>query len=456
MMDIINPANDEVIEKVPTDTPESIADKLNACRAAQRRCTDQPIAARVGWIRKFTNLIEENRDHLASILTAETGKPLQQSINELNGAVSKTVFFLEQSETILETQTVNPSEMIDEAIAYDPLGVIANISAWNYPWLVGINIFVPALICGNGVMYKPSEFATLTGREIQKLLGNSGIPENLFQLVIGDGSVGSELLKQDLDGYFFTGSYETGKKINQAVSHKLVPVGLELGGKDPAYIRADVPDVKSTASAVGDGAFYNNGQSCCSVERIYVDSQIHDEFVEHLLEFAASQKTGDPTRPDSTQGAITRKEHLSFLQQQVDDAVSKGAKLLTGGKIIPGTGSFFEPTVLVDVDHTMQVMQHETFGPVAPVMKVTNDDQAVELMNQSDYGLTASIYTADSTRGRDLLRRVDTGTGYLNCCDRVSAHLPWSGRGNSGLGSTLSKHGLFAFCQPKGLHLRKS
>lgn len=259
-----------------------------------------------------------------------------------------------------------------------------------------------------------------------------------------------------MDGYFFTGSCATGKAINQAVADKLVPVGLELGGKDPVYVRADVHDLKAAAVSIGDGALYNNGQSCCSVERIYVDEKLHDEFVGHLTEFASSQKTGDPTSADTDQGAITRKDHLMFLKGQVDEAVAKGGRLLTGGRILEGRGSFFEATVLTDVTHDMLVMREETFGPIAPVMKVNGDEEAVKLMNDTEYGLTAAIYTDDGERGRELLRRVNSGTGYLNCCDRVSAFLPWSGRSHSGLGTTLSRHGLLAFCQPKGLHLRGS
>ncbi|MFP6872362.1 MAG: aldehyde dehydrogenase family protein [Verrucomicrobiales bacterium] len=455
-MNIVNPATDEVIERIEPDTDELIVRKLAGCREAQLAWGSKPIAERITCIERFSGLIHENMHRLAALMTSETGKPINQSINELNGAVGKNSFFVQQSERLLQQDHVNVDGNTEEIIDYDPLGVIANISAWNYPWLVGINIFVPALICGNGVFYKPSEFATLTGIAIGNLLWQAGVPKDVFHVIVGDGSVGAQLLSMDFDGYFFTGSYATGKKINGEVAHKLVPVGLELGGKDPAYVRADVPSVKAAAVSIGDGALYNNGQSCCSVERIYVDEKIHDEFVEHLTEFASSQKTGDPTSPDTDQGAITRKTHLVFLKEQVDDAIANGARLLTGGRIVEGRGSFFEATVLTDVTHDMLVMREETFGPIASVMKVKGDEEALRLMNDTDYGLTAAIYTGDEKLGRELLRCVNSGTGYLNCCDRVSAFLPWSGRGHSGLGSTLSQHGLFAFCQPKGLHLRKS
>ena len=455
-MDIVNPATGEIIEKIKPDTLEDILRKLDACREARVEWASRPIAERIGCIERFSGLIRENVQRLAAVLTSETGKPINQSINELHGAVAKNSFFVQQSGGFLQPDFVNADGNTEEVIEYDPLGIIANISAWNYPWLVGINVFVPALICGNGVFYKPSEFATLTGIAIGDLLWQAGVPKDVFQVIAGDGSVGSQLLNMDFDGYFFTGSYSTGKAINQAVADKLVPVGLELGGKDPAYVRADVPSVKAAAVSIGDGALYNNGQSCCSVERIYIDEKIHDEFVEHLTEFAAAQKTGDPTSTDTDQGAITRKAHLMSLKGQVDEAVAKGGRLLTGGGIVEGRGSFFEATVLTDVTHDMLVMREETFGPIAPVMKVQGDEEALRLMNDTDYGLTAAIYTADEELGRELLRRVHSGTGYLNCCDRVSAFLPWSGRGHSGLGSTLSQHGLFAFCQPKGLHLRES
>jgi len=453
-MDVLNPATGEVIEQIVSDTPQTVEDKYQATRAAQAEWGSREVSDRVKLIAKFRELMKRDIDTLALDLTKETGKPLQQSKNEVIGGLSKLNFFLEESEEHLAAEKVNEDGNTEEFLAYDPLGVVANISAWNYPYLVGINIFVPALICGNAVMYKPSEFSMLTGRHITRLLHEAGIPEDIFTSVYGDGSVGALLCSLPLDGYFFTGSYPTGKKIAEAVAGKLVPVSLELGGKDPLYVTEDIPSIESAAESVAEGVLYNNGQSCCSVERVYVHDSIFDEFITHLKKKMSDWKVGDPMDESTMCGAITRRPHLEFMKAQIDDAKAKGAKVLMGGNIIEGKGNFFEPTLLINVDHEMDVMTEETFGPVIGVMRVESDEEAIELMNDTDFGLTSSVFCSDEERGEALLSQIHSGTGYLNCCDRVSGYLPWSGRGQSGLGSTLSKHGLYAFCNPKGLHIR--
>jgi acyl-CoA reductase-like NAD-dependent aldehyde dehydrogenase len=452
-MKIINPATDEVIKEIQEDNIDSIAKKFEKAKVAQVDWKKTDLEYRVACIQKFGELLKKNLENLASDLTAETGKPLQESKNEVNGAAFKLSFFIEESKRHLQATQVHDDGTTTEVIAYDPLGVITNISAWNYPYLVGVNIFIPALITGNAVLYKPSEFALLTGQNITKLLHEAGIPEFVFQMIVGAKEAGEALLELPLDGYFFTGSYQTGKHIATKVAPKLVPVGLELGGKDPLYITDEV-DVKSAAENALEGAFYNNGQSCCSVERIYVHEKIYDEFESHFINKAEELKAGDPLDNSNTQGAITRKQHLDFLEGQVKDAIDKGANLVVGGKRIEGKGSFFMPTVLTNVTHEMSVMKDESFGPIIGLMKVKDDNEAISLMNDTEFGLTSAVFTKNQKRGEAILEQINSGTGYLNCCDRVSGYLPWSGRGHSGVGSTLSKHGLYAFVQPKGYHFR--
>ena len=343
---------------------------------------------------------------------------------------------------------------MEEKISYEPLGVISNISAWNYPYLVGVNVFVPALLGGNAVMYKPSEYATLTGLEIEKLLIQSGVPENIFYVAVGGGRVGELLLELPFAGYFFTGSYKTGKYIYEKVALKMVPCQCELGGKDPLYVADDVADVKAVAAGTADGAFYNNGQSCCAVERIYVHEKIYDCYVDEFTREVKSWKTGLPTEEKIYTGPLTRKENLDLLEQQVADALRKGATVVTGGNRIARKGYYFEPTVLTNVSHNMSVMKDESFGPVIGIMKVKNDDEAIQLMQDTDYGLTAAVYSSDKGRAERILQQINTGSGYWNCCDRVSAALPWSGRNHSGFGTTLSHAGLRAFVKPKAWHLR--
>ena len=343
---------------------------------------------------------------------------------------------------------------IEEKISYEPLGVICNISAWNYPYLVGVNVFVPALLAGNAVMYKPSEYSTLTGLQIEKLLKQAGVPENVFHIAIGAKNVGELLLELPFDGYFFTGSYKTGKYIYEKVAPKMVPCQCELGGKDPLYVADDIKDIKATAAATADGAFYNNGQSCCAVERIYVHEKVYDKYIDEFIKEVKSWKIGSPTEEGIYIGPLSRKEQISVLETQVADAVNKGATLLTGGKKINGKGYFFEPTVVVNVKHDMSIMKDESFGPVIGIMKVKDDDEAIQLMQDTEYGLTAAVYSADQKRAENILQQINAGTGYWNCCDRVSAALPWSGRKHSGFGATLSHAGLRAFTKPKAYHLR--
>jgi acyl-CoA reductase-like NAD-dependent aldehyde dehydrogenase len=453
-MKIINPATEEVIREISEDTPESIKHKFNVLQQGQLRWKGISIPERIEIVRKFSNLLEENLEALAKILTSEVGKPLQQSRNEINGARARIKWLCENSLHYLSKEKMHEEQGLEERIVYEPLGVICNISAWNYPYLVGVNVFVPALVGGNAVLYKPSEYATLTGLEIERLLHKAGVPEDVFKVGIGGKETGELLLQCPFDGYFFTGSVKTGKYIYSRVAEKMVPCQCELGGKDPLYVTEDVADIRSVAAATADGAFYNNGQSCCAVERIYVHEKIYDQYVEEFVREVKLYTIGNPVESGVYIGPLTRKDQLQILEHQTNEAVSKGARLHTGGKRIDRKGYYFEPTVLTNVDHTMAVMTDESFGPIIGIMKVQGDAEAVLKMNETDYGLTAAVYSQAQDRAEKILNEINAGTGYWNCCDRVSAALPWSGRKNSGFGATLSHQGIRAFVRPKALHLR--
>jgi len=452
-MKVTNPATEELIKEVADDNEQSVNKKFLELKSAQPNWARTPLKKRVELVHKFADLLKTNIESLASVLTSEVGKPLQQSRNEINGACARIKWLTENAEKYLSDEVMVHETGLTEKIAYEPLGVIANISAWNYPYLVGINVFVPALLAGNSVFYKPSEYSTLTGLEIEKLLKEAGVPSSVFHGAVGNKDVGEHLLNLPMDGYFFTGSYKTGKYIYEKVAHKMVPCQCELGGKDPLYVADDVADIKAVAAGTADGAFYNNGQSCCSVERIYVHEKIYDSYVDEFVKEVMSWKIGKPTEPGVYIGPLSRSQHVDFLQAQVNDAVEKGATILTGGKRIPGKGFYFEPTVLVNVDHSMDVMREESFGPIIGIMKVKNDDEASQLMNDTQYGLTAAVYSNNQKRAETFLQQINSGTGYWNCCDRVSAAVPWSGRKHSGFGATLSHVGLRAFTKPKAYHL---
>ncbi len=453
-MKIINPATEEIIKELAEDNGKTIENKFQLLKTAQPDWSKRSLADRVKIIQQFSSLLEENIESLAAILTSEVGKPLQQSRNEVNGARTRIKWLTENAEKYLSDEIMSDGNGMLEKISYEPLGVICNISAWNYPYLVGVNVFVPALLAGNAVMYKPSEYSTLTGLEIEKLLKQAGVPEDIFQTAMGGGKTGQFLLELPFDGYFFTGSYKTGKYIYEKVAPKMVPCQCELGGKDPLYVADDIVDIKAVAAGTADGAFYNNGQSCCAVERIYVQEKVYDQYVDEFVKELKSWKLGQPTEDGVYIGPVSRKEQLTLLESQVSDAVEKGATVLAGGKKIAGKGYFFEPTVLVNVNHDMNVMNDESFGPIIGIMKVKDDMEAIQLMQDTDYGLTGSVYSSNQKRAENILRQINAGTGYWNCCDRVSAALPWSGRKHSGFGATLSHAGLHAFVKPKGYHLR--
>ncbi|HET7260417.1 MAG TPA: aldehyde dehydrogenase family protein [Casimicrobiaceae bacterium] len=454
---IANPATGSVITRLATDGPRDVQRSFERAHAAQPQWAARPIGKRLAAIGRFRESVQAEAETLAQTLTQEVGKPIRQARNELKGLVARLDFFLAETARTLRERRVyaNAAEHLDERIAFEPLGVVANISAWNYPYFVGSNVFVPALAAGNAVLYKPSEFATLTGQHIARLLHAAGVPEDVFIPVIGGGATGAALLRQPIDGVFFTGSRATGAKIAAAAGRRMIKVQLELGGKDPAYV-CDDADIATAAAALADGAFYNTGQSCCSVERIYVHEAIHDRFVEAFVAEVAAFKVGDPLDEATYIGPLARAAQIDVLKRQVADARRKGAKVVAGGSPIRNKGNWFAPTVLIDVDHTMAVMRDESFGPIIGIEAVADDDAALVLMNDSEYGLTASVYTPDAARARRILARAEAGSVYWNCCDRVSPRLPWSGVKGSGIGLTLSTLGIETFARTKAWHLRST
>jgi len=456
MLKIVNPATQQLISELPEDTADSVKAKVLVARAAQPAWWRTPIEARKGAIEKWKILVAENKDRLARTLTAEMGKPLQQALNELNALAGRVDFFLANAARVLEDEIVQVSSApggTEERVSWEPLGVVANISAWNYPYFVGSNVFVPGLLTGNAVVYKPSELTTQTGLALAELMYQAGVPRAVFPVVVGGASAGAALLEQAIDGVFFTGSYATGKRIAETTAGRMIKVQLELGGKDPAYVCDDV-DVEAAAASLADGAMYNAGQSCCSVERIYVHEKIARSFIDALVKTVREFVVGDPLDLTTYIGPLAREQQLGVLDAQLADARAKGAKVLLGGQRDEARKGWFQPTVLSDVTSEMSVMRDESFGPVIGIQIVASDEEAVRLMNESEYGLTAGVYTKSRERAERLLGQVNAGSAYWNCCDRVSPALPWTGRKHSGIGSTLSSHGIRTFLQPKAWHLR--
>ena len=450
---VVSPSTGALVAEVDADDPSSIESKVLAARSAQGEWARRLLAERVEIVRRFRAVVVYRRDELAELLTRETGKPITQARSELDGVAPRLDFFLRVAEATLTTRTVLDEPAMVEEVVAEPLGVVANVSAWNYPWFVGVNVWAPALLAGNAVIYKPSELAPLTGAAAAAAWHEAGLPPELFAVVQGGPLVGSGLVDADIDGLCFTGSHPTGRSIAERLVGRMLPLQLELGGKDPAYV-ADDADLLVAAASLADGAFYNTGQSCCAVERVYVHRAVHDAFVDALVRVVEGFPVGDPADERTYLGPLTRPGQEAVLSMQVDDAVARGATVRTGGAPLDRPGRWFAPTVLTEVDHSMAVMVEESFGPVIGVMAVDDDEEAVARMADTPYGLTAAVYCAEEPRARAVLARLPTGTAYWNCCDRVSPRLPWTGRGHSGIGVTLGVEGLRAFTRPRSWHLR--
>ncbi len=453
-MEITNPATGEAIKSLETDTEDTIRGKFEESKKAQTLWAKTHLEERLKIVETFKDLLLENTEKLAKTLTLEMGKPISQARGEIKVTGSRIEYFLRKTKQALERDLVFKKEgETEEWITREPLGVIANISAWNYPYFVGSNVFIPAILTGNAVLYKPSEYTTLTGLSIHSLFDEAGLPEGVFTPVIGTGNIGAELIRSKVDGIYFTGSVRTGKRISEALSGRFIKLQLELGGKDPTYVCEDT-DIETAAESLADGAFYNNGQSCCSVERIYVNKDIYESFLEHFIETVKAFRVGNPLDEDTYIGPLTRAEQIGVLEDHIQDAFSKGGKLRCGGKSMSRNGHYFEPTVISHVNHDMKVMSEESFGPIIGVQKVSSDEEAIRLMNDTEYGLTSGVYTKNQKRAESILAHIQSGSVYWNCCDRVSPNLPWTGRKNSGMGSTLGIDGILSFTQPKAWHMR--
>jgi acyl-CoA reductase-like NAD-dependent aldehyde dehydrogenase/uncharacterized protein YceH (UPF0502 family) len=451
-LEIRNPATGDMVRTVAVTEEGEIAQKVTRARSALAAWSARPYDERAAILRAFAALLETEAEECAQVTTSEVGKPIRQSRKEISAVLDRIRWNVANVGAIIAPRTVTAGAAVEERVTHEPIGVVAHISAWNYPYFVGLNTIVPALLAGNTVVYKPSEFATMTGLRLADLLHRAGVPVDVVHAVVGAGATGEALLAADVDMVCFTGSYATGRRVARAVADRLLRVQLELGGKDPAYVCDDV-DPEGAALAVSEGAIYNAGQSCSAIERVYAHETVYDDFVQALVEVVAAAQIGDPDDDATDVGPLARAVQVDVLDAQIADAVGKGARLLCGGKRIDRPGNWFEPTVLVDTDDRMAIMRDETFGPVVPVARVRGDDEAVARMDDTEYGLGAAVFTRDRTRAERILGRLDVGNAYWNTSDRSSVTLPWAGRRHSGMGVSLSPSGVRAFVRERAWHL---
>ncbi|KAJ9662418.1 hypothetical protein H2201_006127 [Coniosporium apollinis] len=419
-----------------------------------------PLSERQRIVKAALQLLNKRQDELANELTEQMGRPIAYTAKEITTAVARGEYLLKISGDALADTDGEPEKGFKRYIKKVPVGPVLVLFAWNYPYLILVNSVIPALLAGNSVIIKPSPQTPTIAEHFQEIFQEAGLPENVMQYFHCGSFIQLETLVRapEIQLICFTGSVAGGLAVQRSASDRVgVRVGLELGGKDPAYVRPDV-DVKWAAENIVDGAIFNSGQSCCSIERVYVAQEVHDEFVAAVQEELKGYKLGDPFDESTNIGPVVSKRSAETIRSHIKDALEKGAKDATpeneSFKSPPEDGNYVPPTLLTGVTHEMTVMTEETFGPVIPVMKVTSDEEAVRLMNDSEFGLTASIWTKDVEHGHELADDVEAGTVFINRCDYPSPDLAWIGWKNSGKGQTLSKFGFEQFVKLKSYHIK--
>ncbi|MAF67222.1 MAG: aldehyde dehydrogenase [Planctomycetes bacterium] len=450
-MIVQNPYSGETVCDVALDFGAELDALLELAREAQAVWSALPVAERARRVGTALEYFRENAEEVARDITLQMGKPIAQARGELGGMFDRAGYTLSIAESVLAPDVLPDKEGLRFRVEHDPLGVVFNLAAWNYPLLIPINVIVPALLAGNSVLLKHSRTTPLCGVHFERAFARvepAGLVTSIqtsheeTARLIGDARVAHVA---------FTGSVEGGRAVQRAASGRFIDVGLELGGKAPAYVAADA-DLEFVVGNIVDGACYNAGQSCCAVERVYVHASLYEEFCERAATVMTSYQTGDPLEEETTLGPMVRASSVDFLEEQVASAVAAGARLVCGGTRLDDR--FFPATLLADCPQDARVMQEESFGPLLPARAVAEDDEALALMNDSRFGLTASIWTADAERTERFVRELRTGTVFQNRCDYIDPCLPWTGVGDSGKGSTLSPYGFHHLTRRKAVHLR--
>jgi acyl-CoA reductase-like NAD-dependent aldehyde dehydrogenase len=453
---IISPVDGSVYAERPIARDTDILSAISSARAALPAWRNTPIAERGRYMLAFLDALLAMNDDIAVELAWQMGRPVRYG-GEKGAAEERVRAMVALADEALKPYYPPEKAGFRRCIAREPLGIVMIIAPWNYPYLTAINTIVPGLLAGNAIVLKHAAQTLLVGERFAEAFRRAGLPKGLFNnLVLSHEQTDKLIGSGQIDHVNFTGSIAGGRAIERSVAGTFASLGLELGGKDPAYVRADAKLDHAIENLV-DGAFYNSGQCCCGVERIYVDAKVYNDFVEGFADLTRKYVVGNPLNTATTLGPMARASFADTVRGQIDEARRKGAKALVNMKVDrdrPGS-PYLAPEVLVDVNHQMEVMREESFGPVVGIMKVRDDDEAITLMNDSPYGLTASIWTRDLERAAELGARVETGTVYMNRCDYLDPFLTWTGVKDTGRGAALSKYGFDALTQPKSFHLRE-
>jgi succinate-semialdehyde dehydrogenase/glutarate-semialdehyde dehydrogenase len=445
----VNPATGELLREFECASTRDVSEAVARAQIAQMTWAEVGVSQRVAVLREFQRGLLEKKSEIAEAITREAGKPVAEALTtEVLVVLDAARFLIDNAYRFLRDEPVPHGNLATKLkrgrLLRQPYGVIGIISPWNYPFSIPATETLAALVAGNAVLLKPSEFTSLVGLELQSLLHAAGVPRDVFHVVTGDGATGVALIQSKIDKLIFTGSVATGKRIAVAAAERLLPVVLELGGKDPMLVLDDA-DVEVASSAAVWGAFVNAGQTCLSVERCYVHRRLYDDFLGACVEKAKKLRVGKGMDRESDIGPMIHERQLRTVEAHAEDAIARGARVLAGGRRLPELGkNFYAPTVLADVTHEMSIMREETFGPVLPVMAFDSDVQVVRLANDSDFGLAASIWTRDRQRGEWLARRIQAGTVMVNdvvSCFGIS-EAPHGGMKSSGVGRTHGRFGL--------------
>ncbi|HYB12749.1 MAG TPA: aldehyde dehydrogenase family protein [Myxococcota bacterium] len=453
----VSPIDGSVIADRPLGGIADVRTALAAAHEAQAVWRHTPVHERAAAVERFCQAMLGRRGEIAEELTRQMGRPLRYTPLEVDRLCERARYMAEIAEEALAPLTLPALDGFRRFIRREPLGTVLTIAPWNYPYLTAVNSVVPAILAGNTVVLKHSAQTPLCAERFAEAFAAAGLPRGVFQFLhLSHQDTAAAIRSRGIDFVAFTGSVEGGHQVQRAAAERFIGVNLELGGKDPAYVRADA-NLEHAIENLVDGAFFNSGQSCCGIERIYIHYKVYDRFVEGAVALAKSYVLGNPLHPETTLGPMVRASAADFVRAQIAEAIGKGARALVDPRLfpssLPGT-AYLAPQILVDVDHRMRVMSEESFGPVVGMMRVRSDEEALALMNDSDYGLTAAIWTQDPEAAAALGERLETGTVFMNRCDYLDPGLAWTGVKDSGRGCTLSRLGYEQLTRPKSYHLR--
>ena len=458
MLNVFTPIDNSFYLSREYATPELIEKAIAKSKNSSNIWKNISLKNRKIILNKFVDIFLSNKEEIKEELSRQMGRPISQCSGEMNGFEERARFMIEKSDEALSNIISKKNNEFDNFIVKDPLGIIFIIAPWNYPYNTSVNSIVPSLLSGNSVILKHSSQTPLCAEQIYKASIESGLPEGVFQFLHLDHQSTAKIVNDSrVDHILFTGSVSGGRQIKKAIGERFINVGLELGGKDPAYVRKDC-NLQYAIENLSDGSFYNSGQSCCGIERIYVDSDIYNKFVDGMKHYTENYILDDPLKVETNLGPVAKLSSAEVIRSQIDAAIFNGAKnIVTKGKfkIDQKENCYVSPSILIDVDHSMKFMMSETFGPTVGIMKVKNEEEAIHLMNDSAYGLTASVWTSDEEFAKTLGPKIKTGTFFMNRCDYLDPGLAWTGVKDTGMGVTLSVLGFDHVTRAKSYHYRK-